>query len=96
MCDKVLNVHYCFEAISWILFIVLGLVFGYINYNKMKVQRTLMKQVTAILEEKLNFYSQFNPSPLSVKKFTDFGKLQSDRSGKFLMLNVSERCKSYI
>lgn len=25
----------------------------------------------------LDFYSQFNPSPLSIKKFIDFGKWQS-------------------
>lgn len=38
----------------------------------MKLYRALWRQVK-ILEEKLDFYSQFNPSPLSMKQFIEFG-----------------------
>lgn len=40
----------------------------------MRIYRILFRQARTLVEEKLDHYSQFNPSPLSMQQFTDFGK----------------------
>lgn len=42
----------------------------------MRIQDTL-RQVSKI-GKMLDFYSQFNPSPLSIKQFLDFGKFNKN------------------
>lgn len=42
--------------------------------STMKLYRTLFRQARALIEERLDYYSQFNPSPLSMQQFTDFGE----------------------
>ncbi|MPC85536.1 hypothetical protein E2C01_080317 [Portunus trituberculatus] len=38
----------------------------------MRLYRALFRQARALIEERLDYYSQFNPSPLSMQQFTDF------------------------
>lgn len=45
----------------------------------------LFRPLRAALEERLDYYSQFNPSPLSVKQFADFGRTASNAES-FLFL----------
>lgn len=40
----------------------------------MRIYRVLYRQARTLLEERLDYYSQFNPSPLSMQQFTDFGE----------------------
>ncbi|XP_050717379.1 pyruvate dehydrogenase (acetyl-transferring) kinase, mitochondrial-like isoform X1 [Eriocheir sinensis] len=51
----------------------------------MKLYRTLFRQARALIEERLDFYSQFNPSPLSMQQFTDFGE-NATNSESFMFL----------
>ncbi|XP_045621652.1 pyruvate dehydrogenase (acetyl-transferring) kinase, mitochondrial isoform X2 [Procambarus clarkii] len=51
----------------------------------MRVYRILYRQTRALMEERLDYYSQFNPSPLSMQQFADFGENASNRDS-FLFL----------
>ncbi|XP_076048481.1 pyruvate dehydrogenase kinase isoform X2 [Oratosquilla oratoria] len=51
----------------------------------MKLNRVLLRQLKTIVEERLEFYSKFNPSPLSMQQFTDFGRNASN-TDSFLFL----------
>ena len=42
--------------------------------STMRIYRCLWQHAKVLMEERLNHYSQFNPSPLSVQQFADFGK----------------------
>lgn len=47
------------------------------------------------INKMLDFYSQFNPSPLSIKQFIDFGEfslLALDASHAFLLVTSHARC----
>ncbi|XP_018006464.1 pyruvate dehydrogenase (acetyl-transferring) kinase, mitochondrial [Hyalella azteca] len=58
----------------------------------MRISRYLLRQATTVLEQKLDHYSQFNPSPLSVKQFTDFGRTASkEASFQFLRQELPVR-----
>ncbi|RXG59505.1 [Pyruvate dehydrogenase (acetyl-transferring)] kinase, mitochondrial [Armadillidium vulgare] len=50
----------------------------------MRLYRMLFRQAK-LLEEKLDYYSQFNPSPLSMQQFTDFGR-NATNAESFLFL----------
>ncbi|KAK8388511.1 hypothetical protein O3P69_020472 [Scylla paramamosain] len=51
----------------------------------MRLYRALFRQARALIEERLDYYSQFNPSPLSMQQFTDFGE-NATISESFLFL----------
>ncbi|XP_063587156.1 pyruvate dehydrogenase (acetyl-transferring) kinase, mitochondrial-like isoform X1 [Penaeus indicus] len=51
----------------------------------MRIYRILFRQARALIEERLDHYSQFNPSPLSMQQFTDFGQ-NATNSESFLFL----------
>lgn len=55
----------------------------------MRLSRCCLRQFRAALEERLDYYSQFNPSPLSVKQFTDFGE-QRLNFKLYLILNIND------
>ncbi|KAK4289793.1 hypothetical protein Pmani_037264 [Petrolisthes manimaculis] len=50
----------------------------------MRIYRILYRQAR-VLEERLDYYSQFNPSPLSMQQFTDFGE-NATNSDSFMFL----------
>jgi len=51
----------------------------------MKITRTLLRQARSALESKIDYYSQYNPSPLSVNQFVNFGKT-ANSSGSYQFL----------
>jgi len=51
----------------------------------MKLSRTFLKQARSAIEAKIDYYSQFNPSPLSVNQFVNFGKTATS-DGSYLFL----------
>lgn len=51
----------------------------------MRIYRILYRQARTLMEERLDYYSQFNPSPLSMQQFTDFGE-NATNSDSFLFL----------
>ncbi|XP_071516342.1 pyruvate dehydrogenase (acetyl-transferring) kinase, mitochondrial isoform X3 [Panulirus ornatus] len=51
----------------------------------MRIYRILFRQARALMEERLDYYSQFNPSPLSMQQFTDFGE-NATNSDSYLFL----------
>ncbi|XP_064087907.1 pyruvate dehydrogenase (acetyl-transferring) kinase, mitochondrial-like isoform X1 [Macrobrachium nipponense] len=51
----------------------------------MRIHRSLFRPARALIDKKLDFYSQFNPSPLSMKQFTDFGR-NATRTESYLFL----------
>ncbi|XP_066974969.1 pyruvate dehydrogenase (acetyl-transferring) kinase, mitochondrial isoform X2 [Macrobrachium rosenbergii] len=51
----------------------------------MRIHRSLFRPARALIDQKLDFYSQFNPSPLSMKQFTDFGR-NATRTESYLFL----------
>ncbi|XP_042236274.1 pyruvate dehydrogenase (acetyl-transferring) kinase, mitochondrial-like isoform X1 [Homarus americanus] len=51
----------------------------------MRIYRLLCRQARVLMEERLDYYSQFNPSPLSMQQFTDFG-VNATNTDSFLFL----------
>ena len=63
----------------------------------MRVFRTLLAQRSAFYKKKLEVYSQFNPTPLSLGKFTYYGRNATrDESFQFLRTVLPVRLASIL
>lgn len=59
------------EARCYVVVVLLHVIF---DSAKRHITMRLTPKVSANITKMVDFYSQFNPSPLSIKQFIDFGK----------------------
>jgi hypothetical protein len=59
------------EARLYVAAVLLQVIF---HSTKRHITMRLTPKVSANITKMVDFYSQFNPSPLSIKQFIDFGK----------------------